>query len=134
MGGHGGSGSLGGHGGSGDSGGHGGSGSWASPRPGLFGLQPPQKYSLGKEALGGALEARTLHLAFEGPALEGTLEAQAQLSACDGLALEGALEVQAQHSAFEGLALEGAVEKRALAWRKPRLAGLPHEPQAGLPY
>ncbi len=44
------------------------------------------------------------------------------------------LKAQAQHSAFEGLSLQGAVEERALAWREPRPAGLPHEPPTGLPY
>ncbi len=81
--------------------------------------------------------------ASEGLELEGALEALAQLSTFEELALEGALEVQAQHSAFEGLALESAVEERALegtvevlalAWKEPRPAGLPREPQAGLPY
>ncbi len=93
--------------------------------------------------LGGALEAWTLHSAFEGLALEGALETQAQLSAFEGLALECTLEAQAQLSAFAGLplesaveerALEGAVEALALAWKEPRPAGLPHELPAGLPY
>ncbi len=65
--------------------------------------------------LGGALEAWTLHSAFEGLALEGALETQAQLSAFEGPALECTLEAQAQLSAFAGLPL-GALSRSGL-WR-----------------